>query len=95
MPTLHIIIGALAVAITSASITLLATSADQDFARSAAMIGMMIAVGSALYILIDRHMTRVESLIDRRLARVESATARVIQVEQDVLLAIRDRARLN
>lgn len=84
MPTLHMILGALAVAVTSASVCLLATNADHNLIRSCAMVGMMYAVGSALYV-----------LIDRRMSRVETATARVIKVEQDVLLAVRDRARLN
>lgn len=86
MPTLHITIGALAIATASASTVLLATSADHDLLRSAAMIGAFFSVAAGHYLMVDRRMSRVEIL-----------TARGVKVEQDVLLAVSrdDRARLN
>ena len=82
MSTLHIIIGAIAVAIASASTVLLATSAPHDLARSLALVGAYVSVALGHYLMVDRRMNRVEI-----------ATARVVQVEQDVLVAVRDRDR--
>lgn len=84
MQTLHIAAGMINAATAAASLALVATAADRDRPRSVALIGMMGAIGSTLYI-----------LIDRRISRVETATARVIEVEEDVLHAVRDRAYVN
>ena len=85
MPTLNNVLGALAIAVISVSGTLLATNADHDLIRSAAMIGCVLGIAVGQY------------LVDRRMTRVERLTARGVQVEQDVLVAMRDRehARLN
>jgi len=86
VPTLNNVLGALAIAVISVSGTLLATNADHDLIRSAAMIGCVLGIAVGQYLMVDRRMTRVERL-----------TARGVQVEQDVLVAMRDRehARLN
>lgn len=84
MPTLHITLGALAVAAASGSTVLLATSAEHDLLRSAAMLGGVFSVAVGHYLMVDRRMSRVERL-----------TARGIKIERDFLTAVRDRARLN
>lgn len=81
VPTLHVVLGAIAVALATASIVVVATTTDHDF-ESAAMIGMMLAVGSALYI-----------LIDRRMSRVEHGMHRVVSVDHDILTTLQQQRR--
>lgn len=77
MPTPHIVLGATAVAVASISITLLTTKAEDDLTRSYALFGLMLSIATALYL-----------LIDRRMSRVERATARVVNIDHDILTAI-------
>ncbi|TYK47190.1 hypothetical protein [Actinomadura decatromicini] len=89
VPAQHAIVGALATAVTSASAVLLATHADHDLLRSAAMIGILFSTAAGLYVLIDRRITQGIQAT----TRVEHATNRVVSVESDVLTVLRQQQR--
>jgi hypothetical protein len=74
------IIGAVAVAVASISITLLTLQAEEDFARSISMVGLVYAIASFHYLAVDRRMTRVERL-----------QVRSVSVDHDILTTLRDR----
>jgi NO-binding membrane sensor protein with MHYT domain len=73
------IIGAIAVAVASASMTLLALHAEHDFARSVSTVGLVYAIASFHYLAVDRRMTRVERL-----------QIRSVSVDHDILTTLRN-----
>lgn len=96
MPSqIHLTIGATVVAVLALSSTLLITSYDHDLARAASIIGFtvgtVVGVAVPIYDLLAQRLDH----FGQRLTRVETATSRAVEVEQDVLIAVREQARLN
>lgn len=93
------VIGATVVAVLAISMALLVTAYDHDLARAVACIGFtsgtVIGVAIPIYNLLDRRLALMARATDRRLARMEQTTIRAIDVEYDLLLAVREAARFN
>ncbi|GAA2298572.1 hypothetical protein GCM10010402_66500 [Actinomadura luteofluorescens] len=87
MPTLHYVVGTVAAAVASASSVLLATHADHDLARSAAMVGVLLSTATGLYLLIDRRMSQAVEAVQR----VENGVRRVVSVDHDILHTLHEQ----
>ena len=85
MSNAQLVIGAAVVAVASISATVLITHHDDDLARTAAAVGVVLSGLAAMVI-------AVYHLLDRRMCRVESATGRVVAVDHEILRAVRDRS---
>ena len=85
MSTAQSVIGAIITAVASISATILITHHDDDLARTAAAIGLVLA-GLAVMVTAAYHA------LARRMARVESITGRVVAVDHEILRHVRNHS---
>lgn len=85
MSTAQSVIGAIVTAVASISATILITHHDDDLARTAAAIGLVLAGLAGM-------VTAAYHALARRMARVESITGRVVAVDHEILRHVRNHS---